>query len=148
MATADTAVERASAEDSRQFHNVVALGWVAFFGGFAEDMIQPILPPFYASVLGLKKEFIGLIEGSLTTVVSLTKIGAGYASDALGRRKALVFAGTACQPSAASCCGARVLPCSRCASATVLARDSRTRPATRSWPDRLVAAKRGYAFGV
>lgn len=35
--------------------NVVSLGWVAFFGGMAQDMIQPILPTFYASVLGLNK---------------------------------------------------------------------------------------------
>ena len=75
--------------------NVVALGWVAFFGGLAQDMIQPILPIFYASVLGLSKEFIGLIEGSLMTVSSLTKIGAGYFSDYLGKRKAIVFAGYA-----------------------------------------------------
>ena len=64
--------------------NVLALGWVAFFGGLAQDMIQPLLPAFYRSVLGLSTEFIGLIEGSLTTVVSLMKIGAGYLSDALG----------------------------------------------------------------
>jgi len=75
--------------------NVVALGWVAFFGGLAQDMIQPILPIFYTSVLGLSKEFIGLIEGALTTVVSLMKIGAGYLSDALGVRKAIVFVGYA-----------------------------------------------------
>lgn len=75
--------------------NVVALGWVAFFGGLAQDMIQPILPIFYTSVLGLNKEFIGLIEGGLTTVVSLMKIGAGYLSDALGVRKAIVFTGYA-----------------------------------------------------
>lgn len=75
--------------------NVVALGWVAFFGGLAQDMIQPILPIFYTSVLGLNKEFIGLIEGGLTTVVSLMKIGAGYLSDALGVRKAIVFIGYA-----------------------------------------------------
>jgi len=75
--------------------NVVALGWVAFFGGLAQDMIQPLLPTFYTSVLGLNKEFIGLIEGSLTTVVSLMKIGAGYLSDALGLRKAIVFIGYA-----------------------------------------------------
>jgi hypothetical protein len=30
------------------------------------------LPIFYTSVLGLNKEFIGLIEGALVTVVSLT----------------------------------------------------------------------------
>lgn len=75
--------------------NVVALGWVAFFGGLAQDMIQPILPLFYASVLGLNKEYIGLIEGCLMTVVSLIKIGAGYISDWLGKRKAIVFAGYA-----------------------------------------------------
>ena len=79
----------------RQFRNVVALGWVAFFGGLAQDMIQPILPVFYASVLGLSKEFIGLIEGALVSVVSLMKIAAGYLSDALGQRKPLVFVGYA-----------------------------------------------------
>jgi MFS family permease len=75
--------------------NVLALGWVAFFGGLAQDMIQPILPWFYSSVLGLNKEFIGLIEGLMMTVVSLMKIGAGYLSDYLGKRKAIVFAGYA-----------------------------------------------------
>ncbi len=75
--------------------NVVSLGWVAFFGGMAQDMIQPILPVFYTSVLGLNKEFIGLIEGALTTAASLMKIGAGYLSDLLGVRKILVFIGYA-----------------------------------------------------
>lgn len=68
--------------DSPQSRNVVALDWVAFFGGLAQDMIQPILPLFYAWVLGLNKELIGLIEGSLMTGVSLMKIDAGYISDA------------------------------------------------------------------
>jgi len=75
--------------------NVVALGWVAFFGGLAQDMIQPVLPTFYSSVLGLNKEFIGLIEGSMMTIVSLMKIGAGYLSDYLGLRKLIVFIGYA-----------------------------------------------------
>jgi Major Facilitator Superfamily len=82
-------------EPDRQFRNVVALGWVAFFGGLAQDMIQPILPVFYASALGLSKEFIGLIEGALVSVISLMKIAAGYLSDALGQRKPLVFVGYA-----------------------------------------------------
>lgn len=63
-------------EDTSVERNVVTLGWVAFFGGLAQDMIQPVLPVFYSTVLGLNKEFIGLIEGSLTTVVSFAKIGA------------------------------------------------------------------------
>jgi len=88
-------LDRRLAEDAAVEKNVLVLGWVAFFGGLAQDMIQPILPLFYTNVLGLSKEAVGVIEGTLTTVVSLTKIGAGYLSDALGLRKALVFAGYA-----------------------------------------------------
>jgi MFS family permease len=91
VATADSI----AIEQTRLNRNVVSLGWVAFFGGLAQDMIQPVLPLFYTSVLGLNKEFIGLIEGSLMTTISLMKIGAGYLSDALGVRKAIVFAGYA-----------------------------------------------------
>ena len=84
-----------ASEENGLGRNVISLGWVAFFGGMAQDMIQPILPVFYTSVLGLNKEFIGLIEGALTTVASLMKIGAGYLSDLLGVRKILVFIGYA-----------------------------------------------------
>lgn len=90
-----TSVASTNREEEGVERNVVTLGWVAFFGGLAQDMIQPVLPLFYSSVLGLNKEFIGLIEGLLTTVVSLGKIGAGYISDALGMRKAIVFVGYA-----------------------------------------------------
>ncbi len=89
------AADGQEAEPTAMGRNVIVLGWVAFFGGMAQDMIQPLLPTFYTSVLGLSKEFVGLIEGSLTTVVSLMKIGAGYLSDALGLRKAIVFIGYA-----------------------------------------------------
>jgi MFS family permease len=100
MTDIDTQTSESTGQDGanariERDHNIVALGWVAFFGGFAQDMIQPILPLFYSSVLGLNKEFIGLIEGSLMTVVSLMKIGAGYLSDFLGKRKAIVFVGYA-----------------------------------------------------
>ena len=81
----------AAADEVKLGRNVIALGWVAFFGGLAQDMIQPILPTFPTTILELSKEFIGLIEGLLTTVVSLMKVGAGYLSDALRKRKAIVF---------------------------------------------------------
>lgn len=80
-------------DDAGVERNVVTLGWVAFFGGLAQDMILPVLPLFYSTVLGLNKEFIGLIEGLVSTLVSLARIGAGYLSDALGMRKAIVFVG-------------------------------------------------------
>lgn len=93
MTESSTGVGQEGERDLR--HNVVALGWVAFFGGFSQDLIQPILPLFYSNVLGLPKELIGLIEGVLNTTVALTKIGAGWVSDYLRRRKALVWIGYA-----------------------------------------------------
>lgn len=77
----------------RERNNVRTLGWVAFFGGFGQDMIQPILPVFYSSVLGMSKEMIGLVEGSLTTIVSIFKILSGFLSDKLKKRKTIVFIG-------------------------------------------------------
>lgn len=84
---------RDKSKQVKERNNVRALGWVAFFGGFGQDMIQPILPIFYSSVLGLSKETIGLIEGSLTTIVSVFKILSGIISDKIGKRKSIVFIG-------------------------------------------------------
>jgi MFS family permease len=78
-------------DDSQK--NITALGWVAFFGGLSQDMIIPILPTFYANILGLSKETIGLIEGGVTTIVSVFKILSGILSDKLGKRKSIVFIG-------------------------------------------------------
>ena len=105
MSQASQSMAPTTLDEAKLGRNVVALGWVAFFGGLAQDMIQPILPTFLTSVLGLSKEFLGLIEGSLTTVVSLMKIAAGYLSDALGLRKAVVFVGYACSALARLCLG-------------------------------------------
>lgn len=58
-------------------NNIKTLGWVAFFGGLSQDMIQPILPTFYTQILGLSKETVGLIEGSVTTIVSIMRIVSG-----------------------------------------------------------------------
>jgi len=105
MSQASQSMAPTTLDEAKLGRNVVALGWVAFFGGLAQDMIQPILPTFLTSVLGLSKEFLGLIEGSLTTVVSLMKIAAGYLSDALGVRKAVMFVGYAFSALARLCLG-------------------------------------------
>lgn len=80
-------------EEDHSQRNIATLGWVAFFGGLSQDMIIPILPTFYSSILGLSKETIGLIEGSVTTIVSVFKILSGILSDKLGKRKSIVFLG-------------------------------------------------------
>ncbi|SDG11821.1 Na+/melibiose symporter [Thermoanaerobacter thermohydrosulfuricus] len=74
-------------------NNIKILGWVAFFGGLSQDMIVPILPTFYTQILGLSKEMVGLIEGSVTTVVSLMRMISGIISDKIGKRKSIVFIG-------------------------------------------------------
>ena len=74
-------------------NNIKVLGWVTFFGGLSQDMIVPILPTFYTQILGLSKEMVGLIEGSVTTVVSLMRIISGIISDKIGKRKSIVFIG-------------------------------------------------------
>ncbi|MFL0195356.1 MFS transporter [Clostridium sp. WILCCON 0269] len=73
--------------------NVMKLGWVAFFGGLSQDMISPVLPTFYSQILGLNKSTIGLIEGAVTTIVSIFRILSGIISDKIGKRKSIVFIG-------------------------------------------------------
>uniref|UniRef100_A0A7C3MLG9 MFS transporter n=1 Tax=Dictyoglomus thermophilum TaxID=14 RepID=A0A7C3MLG9_DICTH len=80
-------------EKRAKMHNIKVLGWVAFFGGLSQDMIVPILPAFYTQILGLSKGMIGLIEGSITTIVSIMRIISGIVSDKLGKRKSIVFVG-------------------------------------------------------
>ncbi|WP_225624227.1 MFS transporter [Thermoanaerobacterium thermosaccharolyticum] len=80
-------------QNKNAFSNIKTLGWVAFFGGLSQDMIQPILPTFYTQILGLSKETVGLIEGSVTTIVSIMRIVSGIISDKLGKRKSIVFIG-------------------------------------------------------
>ncbi len=46
-----------------------------------------------ANVLGLRKGFIGIIEGLADATASLLKIASGWFSDRIGRRKPLVLAG-------------------------------------------------------
>ena len=81
------------AEEKKAMRNITALGWVSFFGGLSQDMIVPILPMFYTQVLGISKETIGLLEGSMATVVSIFKVSAGIVSDKVGQRKPIVFTG-------------------------------------------------------
>lgn len=89
----DAAETQVQAEEKKAMRNITALGWVSFFGGLSQDMIVPILPMFYTQVLGISKETIGLLEGSMATVVSVFKVSAGIVSDKVGQRKPIVFAG-------------------------------------------------------
>jgi MFS family permease len=77
-----------------QLHPTVkAAGWVSLFTDFSSDMIMPLLPLFLKTALLSSMSFIGLIEGAAETTASLLKLGSGYLSDRLRRRKLLVLIG-------------------------------------------------------
>jgi MFS family permease len=73
--------------------NVLAIGLVSLLNDASSEIIYPLLPVFLASTLGASAKAIGIIEGLAESMSSLLKLFAGYLSDRLGKRKALVVAG-------------------------------------------------------
>lgn len=75
--------------------NVYALGAVSFFTDVSSEMIYPLLPVFLTVVLGANAGFIGAIEGAAESTAALLKLGTGWWSDRMSRRKPMVVAGYA-----------------------------------------------------
>lgn len=72
--------------------NVRVFGATSFFNDTASEMAYWILPAFLASI-GAGPAALGLIEGIAESVASFAKLGSGYISDRVERRKPLVVAG-------------------------------------------------------
>ncbi|MCX5750977.1 MAG: MFS transporter [Candidatus Saganbacteria bacterium] len=72
--------------------NILILGLVSFFTDVASEMILSIFPLFLTAV-GIGKSMIGLIEGIADMTASLVKVGGGWVSDRLGKRKLLIVCG-------------------------------------------------------
>lgn len=75
--------------------NIAVAGWVSFFMDVSSEMIYPLVPLFLASVLGVNKSMIGLIEGIAESTASLLKVFSGWFSDRIGNRKWLMATGYA-----------------------------------------------------
>lgn len=75
--------------------NVFVTGLVSFFMDISSEMIYPLVPLFLASVLGVNKSVIGLIEGIAESTASLIKVFSGWFSDRIGNRKWPMAAGYA-----------------------------------------------------
>ncbi len=75
--------------------NIFALSLVSLLNDASSEIIYPLLPIFLSVTLGASPAFIGLIEGAAESVSGLLKLPAGYLSDRLARRKALVVSGYA-----------------------------------------------------
>ncbi len=74
--------------------NVTAFGATSFFNDTASEMAYWILPAFLVSI-GAGPAALGIIEGVAESVTSFAKLGSGYWSDRLARRKPVVVAGYA-----------------------------------------------------
>ena len=73
--------------------NVFAIGLVSLLNDASSEIIYPLLPVFLVTSLGASAKAIGTIEGLAESISSLLKLFAGYLSDRLAKRKALVVAG-------------------------------------------------------
>jgi len=73
--------------------NVWITSATSFLTDVSSEMVFDVLPLFLAGVLGVRTAAIGLIEGVAEAVSSFLKVGSGFLSDRLGRRKWLAVAG-------------------------------------------------------
>ncbi len=72
--------------------NVVALGFVSLLTDVSTEMILPVLPLFVVGVLRASMASVGVIEGVAESTAALMRLGSGWLSDRIGRRKPfLVF---------------------------------------------------------
>lgn len=68
---------------------------MSFFTDVSSEMIYPLLPLFLSTTLGASAALIGTIEGAAESAASLLKLGSGWWSDRVHRRKPFVVAGYA-----------------------------------------------------
>ena len=73
--------------------NVFAISLISLLNDASSEIIYPLLPVFLFTTLGASAKALGLIEGAADSASSLLKLGAGYLSDRLGKRKLLVVGG-------------------------------------------------------
>ena len=75
--------------------SAIIIGLVSLLSDISGEMIYPVLPIFLTQTLHAPATVIGLIEGIAVGMSNVVTGVSGWASDRLGRRKALAFAGYA-----------------------------------------------------
>jgi MFS family permease len=68
-------------------------GAASFLNDTGSDMIAPIWPTFLTTQLGLSQGQVQIVDGLALMITSLSKLGAGYASDRTGKRKSFITIG-------------------------------------------------------
>lgn len=99
MRSADEGTERMEPlEENRKAkvhwlnRNVVGMGFTSFLSDAGHEMATAVLPGFLASI-GASPAVLGFIEGLADAVSSFIKLGAGWYSDRIGRRKTICVGG-------------------------------------------------------
>jgi MFS family permease len=75
--------------------NLWAVSLTSFFTDVSSEMVFHLLPLYLSTVLGVKANVIGLLEGMAESIASLLKLVAGNLSDRWKARKGLAVAGYA-----------------------------------------------------
>ncbi len=73
--------------------NLWAVSITSFFMDISSEMVINILPLFLSSVLGVKTNIIGIIEGIAEATASILKVFSGWLSDKMRSRKWLAVLG-------------------------------------------------------
>jgi MFS family permease len=71
------------------------LGVVSLVADVSSEMLYPVLPVFITTTLGAPVSLVGVIEGIAEGTAGTSKVGAGWLSDRMARRRPLVTAGYA-----------------------------------------------------
>jgi MFS family permease len=66
---------------------------VSLLNDFSSEIVFPLLPLFFTTVLGGSRAGLGMMEGLVDSVASLVKLWSGRVGDRLPRRKPLVLTG-------------------------------------------------------
>jgi MFS family permease len=82
-----------STNKTRVPHNVKILGVVSLLTDASSEAVYPILPLFVTSVLHAPVSAVGLIESIAEATGALMRVGSGWLSDRVGKRKVLVATG-------------------------------------------------------
>src|SRR5215472_12234777 len=73
-------------------HTVIGIGLASLFSDWSHEMATTVLPAFIAT-MGVAAFWLGLIEGISDGLSSLAKMGSGYYTDGLQRRKPIAVIG-------------------------------------------------------
>jgi MFS family permease len=88
-----TVEETITQDEKKEISPEYIFGTASFLNDTGSDMIAPIWPTFLTTHLGLTQGHVQIVDGLALTVTSLSKLGAGYASDRTGKRKSFITLG-------------------------------------------------------